>query len=130
MVRILCSDGQPIVRQVSRAQEGKGPDMPNIVLIVGSGPDAVRCRDWSRTAFSSIVVINNAWRVRPDWDYLIHPDDFPDDRLPSDQRPRMASIIKSNAFVPAQNAFGGFVYAGGTMAFTAAYWALKALKPD
>ncbi|WP_208603628.1 hypothetical protein [Mesorhizobium loti] len=104
--------------------------MPNVVLIVGSAPDAVRCGDWPRGAFSSIVVINNAWRVRPDWDYLIHPDDFPDDRLPSDQSPRMASIIKSNAFVPAQNAFGGFVYAGGTMAFTAAYWALKALKPD
>jgi hypothetical protein len=32
--------------------------------------------------------------------------------------------------VPAQNAFGGFVYAGGTMAFTAAYWALHSLKPD
>ncbi|WP_210266358.1 hypothetical protein [Mesorhizobium sp. NZP2077] len=104
--------------------------MPNVVLIVGSAPDAVRCGDWPRAAFSSIVVINNAWRVRPDWDYLIHPDDFPDDRLPSDERSGMASIIKSNAFVPAQNAFGGFVYAGGTMAFTAAYWALKALKPD
>lgn len=104
--------------------------MPNIVLIVGSGPDAVRCRDWLRTAFSSIVVINNAWRVRSDWDYLIHPDDFPDERLPSDQRPRAASIVKSDAFVPAQNAFGGFVYAGGTMAFTAAYWVLKALQPD
>jgi hypothetical protein len=29
-----------------------------------------------------------------------------------------------------QNAFGGFVYAGGTMAFTAGYWALGELKPD
>ena len=98
--------------------------MPNIVLIVGRGPDAVRCREWPRTAFSSIVVINNAWRVRSDWDYLIYPDDFPDERLPSDQGPRAASIIKSDAFVPAQNAFGGFVYAGGTMAFTAGYWVL------
>ena len=104
--------------------------MPNIVLIVGSGPDAVRCREWPRTTFSSIVVINNAWRVRPDWDYLIHPDDFPDERLPSDQRSRAASIVKSDAFVPAQNAFGGFVYAGGTMAFTAGYWVMKALRPD
>jgi hypothetical protein len=32
--------------------------------------------------------------------------------------------------VPVQNDFGGFVYAGPTMAFTAGYWALGALKPD
>ena len=32
--------------------------------------------------------------------------------------------------MPVQNAFGGFVYAGGTMAFTAGYWALGELKPD
>jgi hypothetical protein len=104
--------------------------MPNIVLIVGSAPDAVRCRDWSRAAFASIVVINNAWAVRPDWDFLIHPDDFPDERLPNEQRLGVASIIKSGDFVPAQNVFGGFVYAGGTMAFTAGYWALNALRPD
>ena len=33
-------------------------------------------------------------------------------------------------YVPAQNFFGGFVYAGGTMAFTAGYWALYKFKPD
>jgi hypothetical protein len=32
--------------------------------------------------------------------------------------------------VPAQNAYGGFVYAGATMAFTAGYWALSALRPS
>ncbi len=32
-------------------------------------------------------------------------------------------------YVPLQNTLGGFVYAGGTMAFTASYWALAALKP-
>ena len=39
------------------------------------------------------------------------------------------ALITAEAFVPAQNAFGGFVYGGGTMAFTAGYWALQALKP-
>ena len=39
-------------------------------------------------------------------------------------------LITQDDFVPAQNAYGGFVYAGGTMAFTAAYWALDALKPE
>jgi hypothetical protein len=38
-------------------------------------------------------------------------------------------VITEDDFVPAQNAFGGFVYAGATMAFTAAYWALDALRP-
>ena len=31
--------------------------------------------------------------------------------------------------MPAQNHFGGFVYAGGTMAYTTAYWALKEYAP-
>ena len=103
--------------------------MLNTVLILGSAPDAVHSRLWPREVFSSIVAINNAWRVREDWDYLVHADDFPDERLPS-TTPRCSAIVKSTEFVPAQNWFGGFVYAGGTMAFTAAYWALKTLKPD
>ena len=92
---------------------------PRIVLILGSAPDAVASRSWERSPFRFIVAINNAWAIRTDWDYLIYPDDFPDDRLPTAQSP-FASIVKSDEFVPAQNAFGGFVYAGGTMAFTAA----------
>ena len=99
------------------------------VLIIGSGPNAVASRDWPRTAFDHIVAINNAWAVRPDWDYLIHPDDFPAARRPVDVAPRQ-KVITSEAYVPAQNDLGGFVYAGGTMAFTAGYWALQALRPD
>lgn len=88
----------------------------------------VACRDWPRAPFDRIVAINNAWAVRDDWDDLIHPDDFPPEKQPatlvSAQR-----IIRASDYVPLQNSFGGFVYAGGTMAFTAAYWALAALKP-
>jgi hypothetical protein len=97
-------------------------------LILGSGPNVVAARDWNRAPFDRIVAINNAWQVRDDWDDLIHPDDFPQDRWPAtlgyDQR-----IIRASDYVPLQNTFGGFVYAGGTMAFTASYWALAALKP-
>lgn len=39
-------------------------------------------------------------------------------------------IVTETEFVPAQNEYGGFVYAGATMAFTAAYWALHDLKPS
>jgi len=98
--------------------------------MLGSAPDVVRCQLWPRDAFTTIVAINNAWLVRPDYDYLIHADDFPRDRQPDRHELRFASIVRANEYVPAQNAFGGFVYAGGTMAFTAAYWAMHRLKPD
>lgn len=100
----------------------------SVVLILGSGPNVVACRDWPRHPFDQIVAINNAWAVRPDWDYLIHPDDFPANRMPVDVAAHQR-IIRAADYVQKQNAFGGFVYAGGTMAFTASYWALAALKP-
>jgi hypothetical protein len=99
-----------------------------VVLILGSGPNVLESRDWPRAICDRIVVINNAWAVRPDWDDLIHPDDFPAARMP----PFIAqnqSVVRAADYVPLQNRFGGFVYAGGTMAFTASYWALAALRP-
>lgn len=98
------------------------------VLILGSGPDVLRARAWSRSGLDRIVAINNAWQVRPDWDDLIHPSDFPVERRPpvvgADQ-----SVRTHIDYVPAVNAHGGFVFCGGTMAFTAGYWALEALRP-
>jgi hypothetical protein len=102
--------------------------MGPIVLILGSGPAAVAVRGWDRSVFDQVVAINNAWRLRPDWDVSIHPEDFPPEHRPpgllAGQR-----RIEARDYVPVQNAYGGFVYAGGTMAFTAGYWALGALKP-
>ena len=103
--------------------------MPNIVLIIGSAPDAIKAVDINNTALTKIIAINNAWQVRQDWDYLIHPEDFPPENLPTSISQNQR-IITAEEYVPIQNAFGGFVYAGGTMAFTAAYWALGALQPD
>lgn len=100
------------------------------VLILGSGPDVLRARAWPRAPFTHIVAINNAWQVRDCWDYLIHPEDFPVERAPAAHDPERQAIITADIYVPVQNAFGGFVYAGGTMAFTAGYWALGELKPD
>lgn len=99
-----------------------------IVLMLGSGPNVVQARAMSRDSFDVIATINNAWAVRPDWDYLVHPEDFPAKRRPSALADHQ-QLIDADAFVPAQNAYGGFVYAGGTMAFTASYWALHALRP-
>jgi hypothetical protein len=102
--------------------------MGPIVLILGSGPAAVAVKSWDRSVFDHVVAINNAWRLRPDWDVSIHPEDFPVEHRPpgllAGQR-----RIEARDYVPVQNAYGGFVYAGGTMAFTAGYWALGALKP-
>ena len=99
------------------------------VLILGSGPNVIQARHWPKAHFDLILTINNAWAVRPDWDLLIHPDDFDVSRKPTDIMPRQ-DFVTSADYVPVQNTFGGFVYAGGTMAFTAAYWALGALRPQ
>jgi hypothetical protein len=98
-----------------------------IILMLGSAPMAAAAAGWPRAPFDRIVAINNAHAVRPDWDDMIHPWDFAPERRPvpgPGQR-----LITQEDFVPAQNGFGGFVYGGGTMAFTATYWALAALRP-
>jgi len=95
--------------------------------MLGSAPMALDARDWPRKPFDKIVAINNAVAVRPDWDVMVHPWDFPPDRVPVPMRAQ--TIVTETEFVPVQNAYGGFVYAGATMAYTAAYWALGALSP-
>lgn len=99
-----------------------------VVLVLGSGPNAVQAADWPKAWFDWIVVINNAWRVRSDWDDLVYPEDFPVERRPEGLATGQR-VIEADAFVPAQNRYGGFVFAGATMAYTAAYWALDALEP-
>lgn len=99
-----------------------------VILMLGSAPMAAEAARWPREPFDTIVAINNAWRVRADWDAAIYPWDFPADRRPvagPGQR-----LVTEAEFVPAQNDLGGFVYAGATMAFTGAYWALHALRPS
>ncbi len=99
----------------------------SIALMLGSAPNALDARQWPRAPFDHIVAINNAWRIRDDWDDLCCPWDFPQDRRPSPATHQR--LILQEDFVPTQNLYGGFVYAGGTMAFTTAYWMLAALKP-
>lgn len=98
-----------------------------VVLMLGSAPNALEARDFARGAIDQIVAINNAHAIRPDWDAMIYPYDFDPARIPlpsADQR-----LIDERDFVPAQNRYGGFIYAGATMAFTAAYWALDHYRP-
>lgn len=101
-----------------------------MVLLIGSAPDAVLAKGWDLSVFTKRVAINNAWQITPDWDYLVYPEDFAPERMPPTPSKPSQHLIGASEFVPQQNSFGGFVYAGGTMAFTAGYWALGALKPD
>ncbi len=97
------------------------------VLILGSAADATDSKKWETNIFDSIVAINNAWKIREDWTFNIFPTDFPIESRP---KPNLGQqLITASEYVTAQNLFGGFVYGGGTMAFTAAYWALAYLKP-
>lgn len=99
------------------------------ILIVGSAPSAPQVAQWDTSAFDAVVVINNAWRAVPQWTHFIHPEDFPAERRPQ-TIPEGRVQIGADTYVDAQNKYGGFVYAGGTMAFTAAYWALDAFRPQ
>ena len=103
-------------------------DAPRRILIIGSAPNSVEATDWPRKLFDRIVVINNAWRIRDDWDDLIYPYDFAIENIPPQIEPHQ-QIIDENAFVPVQSDYGGFVYAGATMAYTAGYWVLGHYKP-
>lgn len=98
------------------------------VLVLGSGPGALAARGWNEHPFDAVVAINNAWAVRPDWTHHIHPEDFPRERWPG-TRADGQRVVTYEEYVPANNAFGGVLHAGGTMAFTAGYWALDRLRP-
>lgn len=97
------------------------------ILILGSAPNAILARDWPPSKFESIVAINNAWSIRSDWTHSIFPTDFPMLNRPNQESHQC--LISAKEYVPVQNSYGGFVYAGGTMALTAAYWTLAVLKP-
>ena len=102
--------------------------MLNTILILGSAVDGLRARKFDVSKLSAIVAINNAWRIREDWTHLVHAGDFPSEQLPEPAINK--KIISHQTYVPANNRYGGIIYAGGTMAFSTAYWALNALKPD
>ena len=103
-------------------------DCTKHVLIIGSGPNAIKASELL-TSCDAIVVINNAWRIRSDWTHIIFPYDFPEERWPQEIQSTQR-VITEQEFVPIQNQYGGFIYAGATMAFTAGYWVLGALKPS
>jgi hypothetical protein len=118
---------EKVIETVKEITHAKPPVM---ALVIGSAPDALLAKDWNLSTFNYRVAINNSWQITPDWDYLVYPEDLLPERLPKSPLKANQKLIDAAQFVPEQNKLGGFVYAGGTMAFTAAYWTLGALKPD
>ena len=98
------------------------------ILIIGSAPSAIMANSWDLSIFDRVVAINNAWKISPLWTNSIFPEDFPIDKRPVPNSKQ--TVHSALEYVQAQNHFGGFVYAGGTMAFTAAYWSLYTFAPS
>ena len=98
------------------------------ILIIGSAPSAIIANEWDLRIFDKIVAINNAWKISPLWTNSIFPEDFPIEKRPVPNSNQ--TVHSALEYVQAQNHFGGFVYAGGTMAFTAAYWSLYTFAPS
>ena len=98
------------------------------ILIIGSAPSAIIANSWDLGIFNRIVAINNAWKISPLWTNSIFPEDFPIENRPVPNSKQ--NVHSASEYVHAQNKFGGFVYAGGTMAFTAAYWSLHTFAPS
>lgn len=119
---------RPVAGTSSQTSPNDISHSPRRILILGSAPNSLSAASWPRELFDKIVVINNAWRIRDDWDDIIYPYDFAPENMPPQIEPHQR-IIDEHAFVPIQNDYGGFVYAGATMAYTAGYWVLGHYKP-
>ena len=99
------------------------------ILIFVSVSIAFDILDLELSILFKIVVINNAWKILEDWTDHIYPHDFPDKNKPSMLKSSQQKV-EERQFVNIQNQYGGFVYAGGTMAFTALYWVLGHYKAE
>ena len=67
------------------------------ILMLGSAPIAARATDWGRAPFDRVLAINNAHAIRADWDFHIHPWDFPADRVP---QPRAGPVSYTHLTLP------------------------------
>ena len=57
-----------------------------VVLLAGSAPEAAALADVDLDGLVR-VAINNAWRIRSDFDYVVFPRNFPDENRPPQDYP-------------------------------------------
>lgn len=93
-----------------------------IAIIVGSSPSATEISDMPLEDCFKIA-INNAWRIRKDFDVLVHPSDFAKDRMPDIDF--SGKLVSNEDYMLAVNEAGGMIFAGATMTFATGYWVLE-----
>jgi hypothetical protein len=113
----------------------------NKVLIVGSGKSATEIKSWDLTGWS-LLTINHAHRIRPDWEFAGYSPDMPKDRRPikSSNHQYLFSAMSgpTSTFESLSasdqrsynNAMSHWKRQIDTMFFAASYWALTYLKPS
>src|SRR5882757_7237402 len=83
-------------------------------IIVGSSPSAIILSN-RLLPESYKVAINNAWRIRSDFDASVFPSDFPKERQPDETF--KGKTYTDIDYMPPINKAGGIIYCGATMAF-------------
>jgi hypothetical protein len=77
----------------------------------------------SRRETDVLIALNNAWRVRDDFDVVLFANDFPSRQLP---RRYVGELLSTANIEPAvAKAFGPLMFRGSTMAFNGIYYALS-----
>lgn len=113
----------------------------NKVLIVGSGKSATDIKSWDLTGWS-LLTINHAHSIRPDWEFAGYSPDMPKDRRPV--KASKHQYLFSAMFGPTatfeslspsdqrsyNNAMSHWNRQIDTMFFAASYWTLTHLKPS
>jgi hypothetical protein len=97
-----------------------------LVLVAGSAPEVASLHDQALEGLTT-VAINNAWRIREDFDYVIFPRNLPEENRPPDSYG--TNIVREINYRKHVAAAGGLLFCGSTMAFNAGYWAVQYLKP-
>jgi len=94
-----------------------------MAIIVGSSPLANNIKTYKLNQFYKIAV-NNAWRLRKDFDYLVYPDDFPHENIPKNGNDFCGTFISNPDYMTSIDKAGGILYCGATMSYAAGYWAV------
>lgn len=100
--------------------------VPEVVVVVGSAPDATRIATLPEQGLCRVSV-NNAYRLSDRFDFSCFSGDFPgkSDGLPNQVR----NFISEDEYIVALNVYGGLTMCGATMSLASAYWAIYALRP-
>ncbi len=114
----------------------------NKVLIVGSGKSAKDIVSWNLEGWS-LLTINHAHSIRPDWEFAGYSPDMPKDRRPVKTYPEYQHLFTAISGPCAtfeslsashqrsySNAMAHWKRQIDTMFFAASYWALTYLEPS